>query len=290
MHKKLFEAKNVIVQGITGTQGSFHTAAMIAAGTNIVAGTSPHKAGERIHGVTAYSSINDILKEHTIDASVIFVPAVFAKHAMIEAINAKVSLVICITEGVPVHDMLEVIRCSKGSDTTLIGPNCPGVLVPGVTKLGIIPASMSLSGTVGIVSRSGTLTYEMMAGLTSHNIGQRYIVGIGGDRIQGTSFIDCLKLFEEDDTVDKIVLIGEIGGVSEHTAAEYIRQHVTKPVYAYVAGHHAPINVQLGHAGAILGSKNESAQEKTGALQKAGAITATNVTDLINLIAAPSSV
>lgn len=285
MRKELFEgAKNVIVQGITGTHGAFHTAAMLAAGTNVVAGTSPNKAGEKVHGIPVYATITTIQKDMQIDATVIFVPAPFAKAAMMEAIDAHIPLIVCITEGVPIHDMLAVKQQAIQAGVSLIGPNCPGILMPGRLKLGIIPASMGLSGHVGIVSRSGTLTYEAAASLTARGIGQKYILGIGGDRIRGTDFIDCLELFENDPDVTSIVLIGEIGGTGEQTAAEYIKKHVTKPVYAYIAGHAAPAGVQLGHAGAILGSADESAAAKTQALQDAGAITANSITELASAV------
>ncbi len=284
MRSAIFQPKNVIVQGITGTHGEFHTAAMRTAGTRIVAGTSPNKAGHTVDGVPVYATIVDIQKSHAVDASVIFVPAPFAKAAILEAIEARVPLVVCITEGVPVHDMLEVKKHAVASGTVIIGPNCPGILLPGVAKLGIIPANLGTPGSVAIVSRSGTLTYEIAAALTARGIGQKYIIGIGGDRVQGTDFTDCLELFQNDPSVDSIVLVGEIGGTSEQKAAEYIRQHVTKPIYAYVAGHAAPPDVQLGHAGAILGSRDESADAKTAVLQEAGAVVAASISELVNTI------
>lgn len=288
MSKSLTEAllrgTNVIVQGITGAQGSFHTRAMIAAGTCIVAGTSPTKAGESFEGIPVYATVKDALKEHSVDATVIFVPAPHAKAAIFEAIDAAIPLIVCITEGIPIHDMLVIKQCLESLSSVLIGPNSPGIILPGVHKLGIIPESMALPGSVGIVSRSGTLTYEAMAGLSEKNIGQRYVIGIGGDPIRGTGFIECLELFQSDPKVSKIVLIGEIGGTDELEAARYIKEHVTKPVYGYIAGHHAPTGVQLGHAGAILGSKNESAAAKTRALTEAGVITSTNISSLINAI------
>ena len=288
MSKPLTEAllggANVIVQGITGAQGLFHTRAMVAAGTRIVAGTSPTKAGESFEGIPVYATIKDILKKHSVDTTVIFVPAPYAKAAIFEAIDASIPLIVCITEGIPVHDMLAVKQRLENSPSVLIGPNSPGIILPGVHKLGIIPESMSLPGSFGIVSRSGTLTYEAMAGLSEHSIGQRYVLGIGGDPIRGTGFIECLTLFENDPHVSKIVLIGEIGGTDEIDAAHYIKEHVTKPVYGYIAGHHAPAGIQLGHAGAILGSKNESAAAKTKALTEAGVITSTNIASLINAI------
>lgn len=254
---------------------------MLAAGTTVVAGTSPNKAGQLIDGVPVYATIADIQKDHQVDISVIFVPAAHAKGAILEAINAQVPLIVCITEGVPIHDMLYIKNQLKQSSSTLIGPNCPGILLPGGNKLGIIPASMGIGGSVGIVSRSGTLTYEAMAGLTTRGIGQKYVIGIGGDPIKGTNFIECLKLFENDPEVDRIVMIGEIGGTDEHIAADYIAKHITKPVFAYIAGHAAPKGVQLGHAGAILGGENESAGAKTIALKNAGAMTASSITELV---------
>lgn len=284
MDSSIFTAKNVIVQGITGTQGAFHTAVMVAAGTHVIAGVSPKKAGQIIDGIPIYNTISDIQKELSVDISVIFVPAPFAKNAMIEAIQANVPLVICITEGIPVHDMLKVKQLLATSKTTLIGPNCPGVLLPGVNKLGIIPNSMGISGSIGIVSRSGTLTYEAAAGLSAKGIGQKYIIGIGGDRIRGTGFIECLELFEHDPDVDKIILIGEIGGTDEQEAAEYIKKHITKPVHAYIAGYSAPLGVQLGHAGAILRGDHESVKAKAKSLKKAGAKISPNIAQLIESV------
>lgn len=284
MDNALLAGKNVIVQGITGSQGSFHTRAMVAAGTNIVAGTSPNKAGQNFEGIPVYQSIADLQQDFRVDASVIFVPAAFAKGAILEAINAKVPLIVCITEGVPIHDMLYIKQQTEKSSSRLIGPNSPGILLPGVNKLGIVPTSMGLPGTVGIVSRSGTLTYEAMAGLTERGIGQKYVIGIGGDPIRGTGFIDCLRLFNEDPEVDQILMIGEIGGADEQQAARYIKESVSKPVYGYIAGHHAPEGVQLGHAGAILGSEDESAGAKTTLMKESGIITATSIVELVSLV------
>lgn len=285
MKPELFAAKNVIVQGITGTHGSFHTRAMLDAGTSIVAGTSPNKAGETIHDVPVYATIADIQAAGiATDISVVFVPAAFALAAALEAIAAHVPLIVIITEGIPVHDMLIIKHAAAEADIVILGPNCPGALLPGVNKLGIIPAFMGAPGSVGIVSRSGTLTYEAMAGLTSAGVGQRYVIGIGGDRVKGIDFIDCLELFENDSAVDRIVLIGEIGGTGEHMAAAHLKTHVTKPVFAYVAGHQAPVGVQLGHAGAILGSDDESAAAKTANLRDHGATTADSITELIRLV------
>jgi succinyl-CoA synthetase alpha subunit len=254
---------------------------MKKSGTNIVAGTSPTKAGTMVDNIPVYATIADIKRDHKVDTSVIFVPAPYAKAAIIEAIDANVSLIICITEGVPIHDMLYIKSYIKGKSSQLIGPNCPGILLPGSGTLGIIPASMGLPGSTGVVSRSGTLTYETVSGLSDRGIGQRYVIGIGGDPIRGTGFIECLELFERDPLVDKIVLIGEIGGNDEQLAADYIRTHVTKPVYAYIAGHHAPVGVQLGHAGAILGSDDESAGAKSRALEGAGVTVSTSISRLV---------
>jgi succinyl-CoA synthetase alpha subunit len=286
MNPEIFSAKNVLVQGVTGSHGSFQTKAMLAAGTNVVAGTTPGKGGQSVEGVPVFNTIVEAQASHHIDISVIFVPAPFAKGAIFEAIEANVPLIVVITENIPVHDMLAVKHRLAHSDSVLLGPNSPGALLPGINKLGIIPANMSLSGHTAIVSRSGTLTYETMAELSDRGIGQKYVIGIGGDQIHGMGFIDCLQLFESDPEVDSIALIGEIGGSEELDAATYIKANVTKPIFAYVAGHHAPAGVQLGHAGAILGSQKESALEKTKAFAEAGVKTAHSITELISLIAA----
>jgi len=284
MDNSLLTPKNVIVQGITGAHGAFHTKAMRAAGTNIVAGTSPNKAGQTIDGVPVYATIADIQKDMTIDASVLFVPAPFAKNALLEAIKASIPLIVCITEGIPIHDMLIVKKTADKVGVRIIGPNCPGILLPDQIKLGIIPAAMGLPGAIGVVSRSGTLTYEAAAGLSKRGLGQKYIIGIGGDRIRGMGFIECLGLFQNDPDVTSIVLIGEIGGADEQRAAEYIKQYIIKPVYSYIAGHEAPVGVQLGHAGAILGGENESAAAKTQALKNAGAATFTSIVELVRAV------
>ena len=289
MDNLLFIGKNVIVQGITGTQGSFHTRAMAEYGTNIVAGTSASKAGSTVDGIPVFQSVKEIQQKFTVDISIIFVPAKFAKSAILESIAANIPLIICITEGIPIHDMLYIKQQLINSSSVMIGPNSPGVLLPGVQNLGIIPTSMGLPGKVGIVSRSGTLTYEAMSGLSERGIGQKYVIGIGGDQVRGTGFIECLDLFENDPGVDKIVLIGEIGGTDEIKAGEYIKTHISKPVYGYIAGHSAPVGVQLGHAGAIFGSTNESATAKTSALERVGIITANSIVDLVEKIAAKTN-
>ena len=285
MTPQLFTGKNVIIQGITGKNGRFHARNMLDYKTHIVAGTSPNQSVSEVYGVPVFRTIDDIKKHFAIDISVIFVPAPHAKAAILEAIQAQIPLIVCITEGVPVHDMLEIKQKLRLSHSVLIGPNCPGVLLPGRQLLGIIPASLAAPGDTAIVSRSGTLTYEAMSLLTQSGFGQRYIIGIGGDMISGSSFVDCLQLFQNDPSVKRIVMIGEIGGISEITAADYIKQSINKPVYAYIAGHSAPAGIQMGHAGAILGTNAlESAAAKTAYLQQAGAITANSISQLIQKI------
>ena len=284
MTPELFHPTNVIVQGITGTHGKFHTSTMRQAGTNIVAGTSPNKAGESIDGIPVYDSISSIQKDMKVDASVIFVPAPFAKQAILEAIDASILLIVCITEGIPVHDMITIHERLEGSSSVLIGPNCPGLIGPEGLKLGIIPYNLTTPGSVAVVSRSGTLTYEAAAGLTERGIGQRYVIGIGGDRIHGAGFVECLALFESDPAVSSIVLIGEIGGKEEIEAAEYIKTSVTKSVFGYITGLSAPENVQLGHAGAILGSHEEAAGYKSQKLSEAGVIMAKSIVELISSV------
>ncbi len=284
MLEQLFAHPEVLVQGITGKHGSFHTKEMLAAGTHITCGVTPGQGGEQTHGVPVYSSVVEALQHHPASISIIFVPAPFAKKAIFEALDAGIKYIICITEGVPVHDMLVILAKAQECGAQILGPNCPGLLVPGVIKLGIIPASLGTPGNTAIVSRSGTLTYEAAASLTAAGIGQRYIVGIGGDRLRGVSFIDCLAAFEKDPLVKQIVLIGEIGGTDELLAANYIQTHVSKPVFAYIVGHSAPAETQLGHAGAILGSHDESATAKTAVLTDAGAITSNSLAGLIKKI------
>lgn len=285
MTPDIFRGKHVIVQGMTGKHGSFHTERMLARGTHIIGGTSPNRSVTEVHGVPVFRTIREIQAQQPVDISVIFVPAAHAKAAIMEAIDAEVPLIICITEGVPVHDMLHIKQRLATSSSVLIGPNCPGVLIPGVHNLGIIPAALATPGRTAIVSRSGTLTYEAMSLLTQAGIGQRYVIGIGGDMISGSSFIDCLQLFEQDAAVEQIVLIGEIGGTSEVAAADYIKHNISKPVYAYIAGHSAPSGVQMGHAGAILGTNElESAQAKTARLEASGAVVASSIQSLIALI------
>lgn len=271
----------VLVQGITGKHGQFHTREMIAAGTNIVAGTSPNKAGDFVFDVPVFATIAGAKKSCEIDVSVIFVPPAHAKLALIEAVENDIKLIVCVTEGIPVHNFLAAKKLADAKNIMIIGPNCPGILIPGVNKLGIIPAAIGRLGDVAIVSKSGTLTYEVADALTRAGIGQRYVIGIGGDPVKGASFVDCLRMFEADPGVRKIVLIGEIGGHDEQIAADFIAKNVTKPVFAYVAGHHAPIGKQLGHAGAIIGNNNETAAAKTAYLAKNKIETADTLDGLI---------
>lgn len=284
MFEKLSSNPAVLVQGITGTHGAFHTQAMLQAGTHVVSGVTPGKGGQKIYDIPVYGTVTESQRAHPAEVSVIFVPAPYALAAITEAINGGIKMIVCITEGIPVHDTLAAFRLAQENGVQIIGPNCPGILMPGITKLGIIPSSVGSAGNVALASRSGTLTYEAAASLTAAGIGQRIIVGIGGDPLIGSSFIDCLEVFENDAEVDRIVLIGEIGGQDEQLAAEYIKSRVTKPVYAYVVGHSAPPQTKLGHAGAIMGGQNESANAKTQAFGAAGATTATSLPELITKI------
>ena len=282
MTPELFTRRNIVIQGITGSGGTAHAKNMLAYGTQIIGGTSPNQQIKDVYGIPVYRTIADIQAKHDVDTSIIFVPAPHAKAAVLEAIDAHIPLIICITENIPVHDMLYITQRLAHSPSVLVGPNCPGVLIPGVHSLGIMPTALATPGDTAIVSRSGTLTYEAMSLLTQRGFGQKYIIGIGGDMVRGISFTDCLDLFEHDPDVARIIMIGEIGGTSEITAADHIKQHVSKPVYAYIAEHHAPRGVQLGHAGAILGTNElESAAAKTIRLQAAGAVTATSIDKLI---------
>ena len=260
----------LVVQGITGREGAFHTGRMIAYGTNVVAGMTPGKGGDRVHGVPVFNSVAEAVHETGANTSVIYVPARFAADAIYEAADAGISVIVCITEGIPVLDMIEVRAYLDKKDVRLVGPNCPGVISPGQSSVGIIPGDIVTPGPVGLVSRSGTLTYEVMYALTVRKIGQTTCVGIGGDPINGTSFIDCLRLFEQDPDTDQIGLIGEIGGTDEEQAARYISEHVTKPVTAFVAGRTAPPGTRMGHAGAIIQGGPGPALEKIKALRAVG--------------------
>lgn len=261
----------VVVQGITGGEGKFHTEQMMEYGTNVVSGAVPGRGGETVKGVPVYDTLEMAVTEHDANAVVVFVPPAFAGDAMFEALDSPADLVVAITEGVPQQDMSRVYRRLQGGDTYLVGPNCPGVITPGSAKLGILPGNIFSEGNVGLVSRSGTLTYQVVDNLTQRGIGQSTAIGIGGDPIIGTDFIDALELFEADPETDAIVMCGEIGGEDEEQAAAYIDEHVDTPVAGFIAGRTAPPGKRMGHAGAIVsGSGTGTAQSKIEALENAG--------------------
>lgn len=260
----------VIVQGITGSAGLFHATQCLEYGTQVVGGVTPGKGGTEVDGFPVFDTVEDALRITGANTSLIFVPAAFAMDSMIEAIDAGVELVICITEGVPTLDMVKVKKYMQDKDVRLIGPNCPGVMTPGEAKVGIMPGYIHTPGRVGIISRSGTLTYEAVWQLSELGIGQSTSVGIGGDPIIGSTFIDILELFNQDDDTDAIILIGEIGGSAEEEAAEYIKKNIEKPVVAFIAGATAPKGKRMGHAGAIISGSSGSAKDKVAALESAG--------------------
>ena len=261
----------VVFQGITGSEGSFHARTCMEYGTNVVAGVTPGKGGQLFENtVPVYNRVVDAKDKAGANASCIFVPPAFAADAIIEAVDAELDLVICITEGIPVLDVVKVKKYLAGKETILIGPNCPGLISPGKCKIGIMPGHIHKEGSVGVISRSGTLTYEAVHQLTNLDIGQSTCVGIGGDQIVGTYYIDLLKMFEKDDQTEAIVIIGEIGGSAEEEAAEYIKASVTKPVIGFIAGQTAPPGRRMGHAGAIISGGKGTASEKMAAWEKAG--------------------
>ena len=275
----------LVVQGITGREGAFHTQQMIDYGTQVVAGVTPGKGGEWVHGVPVFDTVKEAVNATDANTSIIYVPARFAADAIMEGADAGIKLVICITEGVPVLDMVRVQRFLKQKDARLIGPNCPGLITPGEAKVGIMPGHIHKPGTVGLVSRSGTLTYEVVQALTDKGIGQSTAVGIGGDPIIGTTFIDILQLFESDPLTEQVVLIGEIGGTDEQTAARYIAEHMTKPVTAFIAGRTAPPGKRMGHAGAIIQGGEGTAEEKIKAFEAVGVKVAQQPEEVANLVA-----
>jgi succinyl-CoA synthetase alpha subunit len=275
----------LVVQGITGRQGRFHTERMLESGTQVVAGVTPGKGGGEYEGVPVFNTVEEAVKETGANASVIFVPAAFSADAIFEALDYDISTVCCITEGVPVHDMMRVANYLRIKDATLIGPNCPGVLSPGKSNVSIMPADIFTPGNVGIVSRSGTLTYQIVNELTQQDLGQSTAVGIGGDPIIGTDFIEILEQFEADPETECIVMVGEIGGNAEQQAAQYVQSEMQTPVVAYIAGFTAPEGKTMGHAGAIVSGGESTAQAKSEALQKAGIRAATNPSEVAELVA-----
>ncbi len=260
----------LVVQGITGGEGSFHTKQMVEYGTKVVAGVTPGKGGTDYEGIPIFNTVKEAVENKKANASVIFVPPPFAADAILEAVDAGIKLIICITEGIPTNDMLKAYHAVKAAGVVLIGPNCPGVISPGKSKIGIMPGFIHKQGRIGVVSRSGTLTYEAVKQLTDLKIGQSTCVGIGGDPIIGSKFLDIIKLFNDDPNTDGIVMIGEIGGTAEEEAAAYIKKKVTKPVVGFIAGVTAPPGRRMGHAGAIISGGKGTATEKMAAMKKAG--------------------
>jgi succinyl-CoA synthetase alpha subunit len=275
----------LVVQGITGREGMFHTEQMVAYGTNVVGGVTPGKGGLWSAGVPVFDTVREAVLATEANTSIIYVPARFAPDAILEAADAGIKLIVCITEGVPTLDMIRVRAYLDHGNARLIGPNCPGLITPGEAKVGIMPGHIHISGNVGLVSRSGTLTYEVVAALTARGIGQSTAVGIGGDPIIGSTFIDILQLFEEDEATEQVVMIGEIGGTDEERAAEFIRDHMTKPVTGFIAGKTAPPGKRMGHAGAIISGGTGTAAEKMKALEAAGVQVANEPTEIAEIVA-----
>ncbi len=279
------DSTRVVVQGITGHQGRFHAKACLEYGTKVVAGVTPGRAGESVDGVEVFDSVLGAVEATEADTSFFLVPARFAKDAAIEAIEAGIRLLVLITERIPFHDALDVVSYARFRGTTVIGPNCPGIISPGKSKVGIMPGHIFRPGRVGVISRSGTLTYEIVNAITEGGEGQSTCIGIGGDAIIGTNFVEALRLFEEDEETEKIVLVGEIGGTSEEEAAEFIVAHLSKPVVAYVAGQTAPPGRRMGHAGAIISRGKGTAKSKIRAFETAGVAVASLPSEIPGLLA-----
>jgi succinyl-CoA synthetase alpha subunit len=279
----------VMVQGITGKEGAFHTLRNRSYGTQVVAGVTPGKGGQDVEGIPVFDTVADAAEATGATGSLVFVPARFAADAILEAADAGLSLIVCITEGIPILDMARVYNYLRGKGHTLVGPNCPGLISPGKANLGIIPAEITLEGSVGLVSRSGTLTYQIMNELTQRGIGQSTCIGIGGDPIVGTGFVEALTLFQDDPQTETVVLIGEIGGADEERAAAFIQERVTKPVVAYVAGFTAPPGKRMGHAGAIITGSKGTAQAKAEAFEAVGVKVGRNPTEVAELVQAVRS-
>lgn len=274
------ENTKLVVQGITGGEGSFHTRQMVEYGTNVVAGVTPGKGGQDLDGIPVFNTVKQAIDETGANASVIFVRAAFCMDAILEAIDAGVGVVVTITEGIPTFDMIKVKSVLDDSTTKMIGPNCPGIITPGKCKIGIMPAPIHKEGRIGVISRSGTLTYEAVDQLTKLGIGQSTVIGIGGDPIPGSNFVDLLKLFEDDPETDGVVLIGEIGGTAEEEAAQFVKDKMSKPVAAFIAGKTAPPGKRMGHAGAIIAGGKGTAEEKIAALKAAGIAVAESPADM----------
>jgi succinyl-CoA synthetase alpha subunit len=279
------ESTKVVVQGITGRDGAFHTQGMVEYGTQVVAGVTPGRGGQSVHGVPVFDSVAEARAATGADAAVVYVPARFAADAIYESVDAGVKFIVCITEGIPVNDMIEIHSTVERSSSRLLGPNCPGIISPGKTKLGILPGGIHRPGPVGVVSRSGTLTYQVVDHLTRAEIGQSTCAGIGGDPIIGTNFLDVLEEFEKDPETKAVVMIGEIGGTDEQEAARYIKNTMSKPVVGFVAGRTAPPGKRMGHAGAIISGGGGTAAEKTQALNEAGVPVAKVPSEIPELVA-----